>query len=115
MALARSTKEEGNSMKIALNTIGVLATLTALPLGGCGSRQPTYVDARRGREIAFIDDTHLKYTGNWRDREWLYTAERDSKGEILQLKMENPQVGTQELTRRNDGCLVGEEGVFCPK
>ena len=102
-------------MKIAANLITVMSALAALSLAGCGSRQPTYVDAQRGRQIGFIDDTHLKYTGNWRDRDWLYTAERDSKGEILHLTMENPQVGKEELTRRDDGCLVGREGVFCPK
>ena len=102
-------------MKITHNTIATLAALATLStLGGCGNRK-SFVDTTRGREITFVDDSHLKYVGNWGDREWLYTAERDSKGEILSLKAHHPQVGTLELTRRNDGCLVGDEGVFCPK
>lgn len=79
-----------------------------LALGACSSNS-RYVDADTGEYLEFVDDGHVKYVGHFDDREWLYEAERASNGDILEMKMKHPSVGTLKFRQDEDnGCLVGD-------
>lgn len=80
----------------------------ALALGACSSAKSEYADADSGETLTFVDDSHVQYLGHFDDREWLYEATRDSNGDILEMVMRHPQVGSLEFRRNDDGCLSGK-------
>lgn len=89
--------------------------ITMLPfLAACGSSGKTLTNPEKGQTLEFVDDSHVRYIGNYKDREWLYEAERASNGDIIEMKMRHPEVGSIKLRRNDDGCLVGDGLRFCP-
>ncbi len=92
--------------------VGSAVILTSL--AACGSADATLKNPDNDQRLEFVDDSHVRYIGNYKDREWLYEADRSSNGEIIAMKMRHPDVGSFELRRNDDGCLIGDGLRFCP-
>ena len=96
-----------------LRAVAIGATLLPI-LVACGSSAKTLTNPDNGQKLEFVDDNHVRYIGNYKDREWLYEADRASNGDIIAIKMRHPDVGSFELRRNDDGCLIGDGLRFCP-
>ena len=83
-------------------------------LAACSAGDTTLANPENGQRLEFVDDSHVRYIGNYKDREWLYESERASNGDIIAMKMRHPDVGSIDLRRNDDGCLIGDGLRFCP-
>lgn len=92
---------------LSLTGRALVASAALAVLGACAGSGQRYVDAETGEYLQFIDDSHVKYVGHFNDREWLYEADRSSNGDIMEMKMRHPDVGTLSFKRNRDGCLAG--------
>lgn len=99
-----------------------IASAALMALSACAGVNDKYVDADTGEYLEFVDDSHVKYVGHFDDREWLYEAERESNGDILEMKMRHPDIGTLKFRRNRQGCIAreiwgsakGKYRRFCP-
>ncbi|MBX3564625.1 MAG: hypothetical protein KF730_08630 [Sphingomonas sp.] len=83
-----------------------------------GGEQKTYVNREHPDwRLQFVSNEHVRYLGNRGDREWAYTAVRDSEGRILSFEMTHPNVGSMDFRlNESTGCFSNHrEGVFCPQ
>lgn len=85
-----------------------IASAALMALGACAGSNHKYVDADTGEYLQFVDDSHVKYVGHFDDREWLYEAERGSNGDILEMAMRHPDIGTLKFRLNRQGCLAGD-------
>ena len=85
-----------------------IAAAALMALGACAGSNARYVDADTGEYLEFVDDSHVKYVGHFNDRERLYEAEREWKGDIPAMKSRHSDTRTVEFRRNRQGCIAGE-------